>query len=97
MWVSTSFHGGGDALGSASGGKSEGAARARQTAAIIGKIIRRKPREDTRLREISFGRWEGKTAEEILKGGDKAFRRWSRGEWADPPGGNPPCGKLVAQ
>ena len=61
--------------------------RARETGAAIARVIRKKPQAAPRLNEINFGTWEGKTAAELLKTKDKAFRRWERGEWVTPPGG----------
>ena len=62
-------------------------ARARETAEIIAGRIQKKPRPDARIREISFGRWEGRTAQQILKDRDPVFRKWCRGIWVTPPDG----------
>ena len=61
--------------------------RARQTAEGIAARAGKNPRVDSRLVEFGFGRWEGKTAGEIFKKKDPAFRHWCRGEWVRPPGG----------
>ena len=43
--------------------------------------------EDTRLRELSFGEWEGLTRDEINSRYGGAFSRWDACELARPPGG----------
>lgn len=43
---------------------------------------------DSRICEIDFGKWEGKTAEELLRLKDKAFLAWTQKQkWVNPPGG----------
>jgi broad specificity phosphatase PhoE len=45
-------------------------------------------REDPRLREMSFGDWEGTLWREIEERDALRFEAWSRGWWTDPaPGG----------
>jgi len=61
--------------------------RARETSEIIAKVICKKPCVDTRLGEISFGLWEGKNAQELLKAKDPAFLKWCKGIYATPPCG----------
>ena len=61
--------------------------RARETAAIIGRSLKKRPRTDRRLNEISFGNWEGKTADELLLRKDKRFLAWCRGRPVSAPGG----------
>lgn len=61
--------------------------RARESAAIIAPAVRKKPVPDSRLNEINFGNWEGKTAAQLWKQKDAAFRRWCRGQWISPTGG----------
>lgn len=50
--------------------------RARDTAAVIAGACGREVREEARLREISFGRWEGLKYEEMPEGDKKHFDRW---------------------
>ena len=62
-----------------------------RTRAIAGELERRwqRPlREDTRLRELGFGAWEGRTWDEIHATEPDALARWGAG-WRDapPPGG----------
>jgi alpha-ribazole phosphatase/probable phosphoglycerate mutase len=56
-----------------------------------GEIITRGTRlmlvEDARLNEIGFGRWEGKTAAELLEKKDPVYLKWAQGRWGVPPGG----------
>lgn len=61
--------------------------RARQSGRILAVKIGVKPRMDKRLNELNFGRWEGKTAAELLAEKDKSFLAWSRGKWTTPKGG----------
>ncbi len=50
--------------------------RAVQTAAAIGKIHGLEPVQSPLLREINFGRWEGKTYEEIMATDEALMTRW---------------------
>lgn len=61
--------------------------RARQTAAVISKVTRVRPRVDSRLGELFFGRWEGKSAAELNAGKDPVFRQWCLGRIVTPSGG----------
>ncbi len=61
--------------------------RARQTGEIISKKMRQKLYLDHRLKELHFGRWEGKTAKELLKQKEPSFLKWLRGQSCRPPGG----------
>ncbi len=61
--------------------------RARQTAGVISKMTRLPLRIDPRLNELSFGRWEGVRAVDLLKRKDPVFLQWSRGRIVTPPGG----------
>ncbi|MBI3307144.1 MAG: histidine phosphatase family protein [Candidatus Omnitrophica bacterium] len=61
--------------------------RARMSSGIIGKAIRKKAVADKRINEICFGVWEGKTGDDLWKEKDRAFMRWSKGEWVTPTGG----------
>jgi broad specificity phosphatase PhoE len=55
-------------------------ARARETAEIVAKRLGREVRFDARLRERSFGAWEGLTSDEIESRFAEAHRRWRSGE-----------------
>lgn len=61
--------------------------RARQSAAILSKITRVKVRVDPRLNELFFGRWEGRSASELVAAKDPVFRKWREGKVVTPPGG----------
>lgn len=61
--------------------------RAKQSAEIISKAVGKKVSHDTRLKELHFGNWEGKTAEELYREKNKSFRHWSRGKLINPEGG----------
>lgn len=60
--------------------------RARQSAAIIAKETGINPVKDSRLKEMSFGRWEGKTSQELMLEKDKNYLRWLKGRWPSPGG-----------
>lgn len=61
--------------------------RANETGRIIAGVLKRKMRTDSRLNELSFGEWEGKTAEELIRAKDPRFKRWAIGKRTTPPGG----------
>lgn len=61
--------------------------RARRTAEILAYGRAGEIRYDKRLREIFFGRWEGKSAEELRAQPDPAFQKWCKGRRTSPPGG----------
>lgn len=61
--------------------------RARETAEAVGAVTKLKIRTDARLNELGFGRWEGKSADELFKSGDPVYRQWCRGRRVNPPGG----------
>ncbi len=61
--------------------------RARQSSNIISATIGFKACVDSRLNEINFGTWEGKTAEQLLSEKDKSFTSWANGKWRTPTGG----------
>ena len=60
---------------------------ASQTAAVIGRSARLRPRKDRRLREMNFGLWEGKTGKQLAEEGSKIYRDWCRGRRVSPPKG----------
>jgi len=68
-------------------------ARAMQTAEIIAAEIGLEIVATPKLREISLGRWEGKTFEEVQAESPAAFDAWARGDFR----GTPPGGESVAQ
>jgi broad specificity phosphatase PhoE len=57
-------------------------ARARETAEILAEHLGVEVRYDPRLRERSFGAWEGLTSGEIAERFEEAHRRWQAGEAA---------------
>ena len=67
--------------------------RALDTARIIGEAIGRGPMVDNRLRELSYGDWEGKTFDEIERADPPAYHAWV----ADPGSLAPPQGESGEQ
>ena len=61
--------------------------RGRESGKIIAQSLGIKAIEDSRLNEVGFGQWEGKTAEELLKENDPIYKEWMKGRWATPKGG----------
>jgi len=61
--------------------------RACESGEILLPAVGLKPKKDQRLNEINFGRWEGKTAKELLEGKDRIYEKWLNGSWVTPPGG----------
>jgi len=61
--------------------------RSKDSAEILCKPLRIKPKVDSRLNEISFGLWEGKTADELLAESDPSYMRWMKGKSVTPKGG----------
>jgi probable phosphoglycerate mutase len=55
-------------------------ARARETAEILAARLGLEVRVDPRLRERSFGAWEGKSWDELEEGYADALQRWRAGE-----------------
>ncbi len=64
-----------------------GLARALQTAAILSKGRNAHVVRDERISEFNFGRWEGKTARELILSKDSSYLKWCQGRWVNPPGG----------
>nr|WP_255633450.1 histidine phosphatase family protein [Demequina sp. TTPB684] len=54
--------------------------RTQETAAAIGRRLGMHPETEGRLREIHFGAWEGRTAEEIAAEDRDIMHRWRFGE-----------------
>jgi len=52
--------------------------RALETAQVIGEIAELKFTVDSDLREVDFGRWEGKTFQEIRESDPEQVERWAR-------------------
>ena len=65
--------------------------RCRQTAELL--VPEREFRLTRRLREIDFGRWEGRTKAELAKRYGETYRRWK----ADPSVGRPSGGESVPE
>ena len=61
--------------------------RSRESAEILCSEMNIKPTVDKRLNEMSFGRWEGKTANKLIEEGNKRYDRWMKGGLATPQGG----------
>jgi alpha-ribazole phosphatase len=61
--------------------------RASESAQIVSSINNKKVTHLSGLRELSFGKWEGKTAAELIQMKDAKFLKWSRANWVTPPGG----------
>lgn len=50
--------------------------RAYRTAVIIGDVLDLPVEKDSRIREMSFGQWEGRSYEQIFKTDYETFQRW---------------------
>ncbi len=68
---------------------SSDAARACETAEIVGLRLALTVNTDPRLREVSFGVWEGLTSRQIGHRYADDFARWEAGERPLPPGIEP--------
>ncbi len=62
--------------------------RARQTAAAVAGECRLEVRVDDRLREQSYGDWEGLTRASVHAADAERLRRWERDANVSPPGGD---------
>ncbi|WP_127131581.1 histidine phosphatase family protein [Georgenia sp. SYP-B2076] len=60
--------------------------RAAATARALGDLTGLEPAPDARLRERSFGDWEGLTAEQIRSGWPEAWAAWRQGKEPDGVG-----------
>lgn len=58
-----------------------------ESAEILGAELKMKPKIDPRLNEISFGTWEGKTADELVREHNKSYDRWIKGGLVTPQDG----------
>lgn len=67
--------------------------RAHETAEIVAERHDCSVQADPRLREISFGRWEGRTHQEIEDHESQALAAWHD----DPMNARPPRGETLAQ
>lgn len=63
--------------------------RARETAGIVGTAVGHVPAVDSRLVELSYGAWEGRTTTEVKLADAEAYRAWE----ADPAVVAPPKGE----
>lgn len=61
--------------------------RSRETAGIIARKLGLKPKVDSRIAEIDFGKWEGATFKEFSEENRLQFRRWCEGKVDRAPGG----------
>ena len=61
--------------------------RAKESGRILAGSRRIKVKEDKRLDEISFGRWEGKTGQELWDAKDPVYKKWMESRWVAAPGG----------
>jgi len=61
--------------------------RCQESAGILCMPLKMKPTIDARLNELSFGEWEGKTADELIKEKDKEYAQWIKGKPVTPQGG----------
>ena len=60
---------------------------------VLGDELQRPVQLESRLREISFGEWEGRTASEILEQTPEAIANF----WSDPVRYSPPGGERLDQ
>jgi len=61
--------------------------RCRESAEILCRPMGMNPMVDPRLNELSFGDWEGKTADELVEEGNPQYARWITGKAVTPKGG----------
>ncbi len=61
--------------------------RSKDSANLLAKPLRIKVTEDKRLDELSFGVWEGLTADELMAKKDPAYAKWYKGQLVTPKGG----------
>jgi len=58
-----------------------------ESAEILCKPLKIKLKIDSRLNELDFGEWEGKTADELIKANNKRYDQWIKGKPVTPQGG----------
>jgi len=58
--------------------------RAHRTAVIIGDVLDIPVETDSRIREMSFGQWEGRSYDQIFKTDYETFNRWLQNPVACP-------------
>ena len=61
--------------------------RAKESADILFKPLKKRIIRDERINELSFGKWEGKTADELIKEKDISYQKWMQGYLIKPPSG----------
>jgi len=59
--------------------------RVLETARMLGRTCSRKVIVDPRLNELSFGRWEGYSFEDVYARYPKEVRQWYRAAWSSRP------------
>jgi broad specificity phosphatase PhoE len=62
-------------------------ARSKESAAILCAPLKKRPKVDARLNELSFGQWEGKTAGELIEANDPVYDQWMKRKIITPQGG----------
>ncbi len=72
-------------------------ARAWQTAEIVGAACGLAPRPEPRLRELSFGEWQGLTYQEIGERDPEALAAWNRDRVNCRPPGGESLGAMAAR
>jgi len=72
-------------------------ARAWQTAQIVGEAYGLAPRPEPRLRELSFGEWQGLTYQEIGERDPEALAAWNRDRVNCRPPGGESLGAMAAR
>lgn len=65
-----------------------------ETARMVGSALGLEPNLDTRLREVDFGQWDGRTYEEIMSSGE---REWMERWYDNPVVVAPPEGETLNQ
>jgi len=61
--------------------------RCRESARIFCRPLKKRPKIDCRLRELGFGVWEGKTADELMAEKEPSYAQWYKGKIVTPKGG----------
>ncbi|MBI4971926.1 MAG: alpha-ribazole phosphatase [Candidatus Omnitrophica bacterium] len=71
--------------------------RARESAEILNRELNLEIHEDVRLREMSFGDWEGRTYDEIIEKFPEAFEWWNKDLTNFRPSGGESLTELVSR